>query len=940
MSHPDEQAWFQQSYRRAPFGIGVFSAEEGRWLRANPALCRLLGYGEGELAVIAEADLTHSDDPTLTHFLLSGGSSDAPDADADADAPLTLHKRYVHKNGCIISVTLHLSLLEENRSTDRSRYLVQMIDMTAQLQREEQLRVSEYKHRLVTDVSLDWISRHKTDEHATITYSSPSCRAFFGYTPEEMIGHSAIAGVHPDDLEHVRAFLAEIVHTQGSRVIFRYRHKDGHYVWLESASRYTFDANGDVDEIIAVSRDITERIRANQLLQEREQKYKSLFDHNPAAVYSMNMNGDYLTANPNLEKLTGYTLDELIGMYWGPIVAEKDLAKTQHHFNLAKQGMPQSYDLTIIHKDGHLVEINSTNIPIVVDSEVVGVFGITTDITERQRYIEQIEKLSTSYTLILNAVSEGIFGLDTEGNTMFVNPAGAAMLGFEPSELIGKPYRGILQEPYSNAPQLLDGEDAIFRVIQSGRTYHNKESVMWRKDGSSFLVEYQVTPMTDKGEVKGAVVVFRDKTSEHEILRAKESAERADQAKSEFLAVMSHEIRTPMNGVIGMTELLADTALDEEQRGYADMIRQSGDALMRIINEILDFSKIEAGKMELIDEPLSVRDVVESAASLFAPRAAERGIGLDWRFDERIPALVIGDEGKLRQIIVNLLGNAIKFTEHGAVQISVSMHEPAEPHRLYIEFTVTDTGIGIPPDKQQLLFQSFTQLHPAINRKYGGTGLGLAICKKLVELMGGLITVSSKECEGSVFSFTVPFGLPSHEASAGAEYALPVGRLEQGAESQAAANAALAHTPGLAASAARTRPADSPSGPLRLLVVDDVPVNRMLLATLLRKLGCEPDSAENGAEAIRMAAAGSYDIVFMDLQMPVMNGFEAAEKIHRMFDEADRPVIVAVTAYARREDRDRCLAAGMQDFISKPVFAQEVERVVKQWAPRTPKQER
>ncbi|TYP70162.1 PAS domain-containing hybrid sensor histidine kinase/response regulator [Paenibacillus methanolicus] len=937
MSHPDEQAWFEQAYDRAPFGIGVFMPEEGRWLRANPALCRLLGYCEDELAAIAEADLTHSEDPSLTQFLLFGSGSEAPDT--DADAPLSLHKRYVHKSGRIVWASLHLSILEERLPPDRPRYLAQVTDISEHMQREEQLRASEYKHRLVAEVSLDWISRHKADEQATITYSSPACRTFFGYAPEEMIGHSAIGAVHPDDLAHVQAFLAEIAHTEGSRVIFRYRHKDGHYVWLESSSRYTFGANGDVDEIIAVSRDITERIRANKLLQESEQKYKSLFDHNPAAVYSMNMDGDYLTANPNLEKLTGYTLDELLGMYWGPIVAPKDLAKTQHHFDLAKQGLPQSYDLTVIHKDGHLVDVNSTNIPIVVDHEVVGVFGITTDITERQRYLEQIEKLSAGYTLILNAVSEGIFGLDTDGNTMFINPAGAAMLGFEPEELIGKPYRGILHEPYSNAPRLLDGEDAIFRVIQDGRTYHNKESVMWRKDGSSFLVEYQVTPMADKGEVKGAVVVFRDKTSEHEIMRAKESAERADQAKSEFLAVMSHEIRTPMNGVIGMTELLADTALDEEQRSYTDMIRQSSAALMRIINEILDFSKIEAGKMELLDEPLSVREVVEGAASLFAPRAAERGIGLDWRIDERIPSLVVGDEGKLRQILVNLIGNAVKFTERGSVQVSVSLHASAEPHRLYVDFTVTDTGIGIPSDKQQLLFQSFTQLHPAINRKYGGTGLGLAICKKLVELMGGLITVSSKERVGSSFSITMPFGLPSNEAGAASEISPQGGQREHYGERMAAPDA-LADAEDRTIAMAKALPVKSPLAQLRLLVVDDVPVNRMLLATLLRKHGWEPDTAENGAEAVRMAAAARYDIVFMDLQMPVMNGFEATEAINRMFDEKHRPVIVAVTAYARREDRERCLAAGMQDFIGKPVFAQEVERVVKQWTPRVEKQRR
>jgi PAS domain S-box-containing protein len=805
--------------------------------------------------------------------------------------------------------------------TDSAGRPIQIIgvnqDMTDQRQIEERLRDSERKYRLISEVSLDWISRHIADENATLIYSSPICSTMLGYEPEEMIGLGGLSLVHPDDLERVTLFLEENKNSDGSKVTFRYRRKDGSYIWLESSSRFTYDEHGKLAEIVSISRDITERRKADQLLQESQQRYKSLFDNNPAAVYSMNLDGDYLTANPNLQKLTGYSLEELIGMYWGPIVDPKDLPKTLHHFGLAKQGYPQNYELTIIHKDGYPVEINTTNIPIVVDQKVVGVFGISSDITERQRYIEQIEKLSNEYTLILNAVSEGIFGLDAEGNAMFINPAGATMLGFEPNELIGRPYLGMLQRIHPHSPQLPTEETAIFQAIRDGRPHYGMEAVFWRKDGSSFLADYQVTPLIDKGLLKGAVVVFRDITGEKEIIRAKETAEQADQAKSEFLAIMSHEIRTPMNGIVGMTDLLAETSLNEEQRGYTDTILQSSEALLRILNEILDFSKIEAGKMEMNEDPVHVGAVLEGVMELFSPRASTRDIRLTYLIEDDVPPIVIGDEGRVRQIIINLVGNAIKFTEQGSVTVTARLKSKiSQAEAAILEFIVQDTGIGIPENKQNLLFQSFSQLHPAINREYGGTGLGLAISKKLVELMGGAIGVDSQEHSGSTFYFTLPFGLPDSE-----QPSLP-------AVSEARQTNEMP----------RIDPDNNDGmlmkyGPLKILVADDNPVNRMLFTTLLHKLGYEADIASNGVETVLAVKRENHDIVFMDLQMPEMDGFEATAAIRRIFEEGTGPVIIAVTAFAQKDDRELCLALGMQDFISKPVFAPEVVRVLEQWSP-------
>ncbi|CAM4482090.1 PAS domain-containing hybrid sensor histidine kinase/response regulator [Paenibacillus tarimensis] len=787
-------------------------------------------------------------------------------------------------------------------------------DKTRQHELEEQLRTNERKHRLIAEASVDWITRHKPDHQATVTYASPVCRTLLGYEPEELIGASAFNFIHPEDQDSIKQFLIQNQQEQQEKVICRVRRKDGTYVWLETTSRSIKNEAGDIEEIISISRDITERRKADKLLQESRQRYKSLFDHNPSAVYSMRLNGDYETANPNLEKLTGYTLDELIGMYWGPIVDPKDLPKTQYHFGLAAKGQPQSYDLTIIHKDGHPVEINSTNIPIVVDGEVVGVFGISQDITERKRYIAQIEKLSNEYNLILSAVSEGIIGFNADGQPTFMNPAAAGMLGYS-DKLSGLSYSDILRQIAPGSSLLEAEESQILSAIVNGYTFRQSEAVFWRRDGSSFLVDYQVTPIIDKNEVRGAVVVFRDITSEKEILHAKESAERADQAKSEFLAIMSHEIRTPMNGIMGMADLMADTELTEEQSSYMEIILASCASLLRILNEILDFSKLEAGMMELSYEPVDIRRVMAGIMELFSPRASERGIELTCHVDDNLPQLITADEGRLRQVLVNLVGNAIKFTEQGRVSITASPNTGEGQVVASFSVYVEDTGIGIPAGKQELLFQSFSQLHPSLNRKYGGTGLGLAICKKLVELMGGAIGVNSREGVGSVFYFTLPLILPVNEGHMTNAAGLTKSDRIGGTVVQSHAN-----------ETANIHALSSP----RILIAEDNAVNRTLMLKLLQKSGLQADYAVNGREAVEAALRKTYDLIFMDLQMPEFSGYEAASAILSR-DLAKQPVIVAVTAFAREEDRQACLRSGMKDYISKPVLASEVKRVLDRW---------
>nr|WP_229522127.1 PAS domain-containing hybrid sensor histidine kinase/response regulator [Paenibacillus monticola] len=883
-----------------------FTLPDGIFSFISPSSLSLLGYSPEEMIGTSRLDYYHPEDvEEMKHsaFILSND---------------TLVRRLRHKEGHYIWLEISFHVIR-GRNLEITRIMGIGRNVTERQQMEQQLRESERNFRLMSENSLDLISRIAMED-SLFLYCSPASRALLGYEPEEMLGTSAYTYLHPDDLIMLIKFMEQSEQSGFIPPIsFRYRRKNGTYIWLETNSRYIYDEDGNIVEIIAVARDITERKQFESRLQENEQRYKSLFEYNPSAVYSMNLQGDYLTANANLEKLTGYSLDELIGMYFGPVVHEKDMVKTLDHFKLAAQGHPQSYDLTLIHKNGDSVEINTINIPIIVDGQVVGVYGISRDITEFRRYTEQIEKLGNDYTLILNAVSEGIFGLDIEGKVTFINPAGANMLDFEYDEIMGRLYLNHIQQTTHNGIHYRPEDSPLIQAIQAGSSYQSKDAVLWRKDGASFLAECQVTPLFDKGERIGAVVVFRDITDEKEIIRAKESAEQADQTKSEFLAIMSHELRTPMNGIMGMTDLLADTKLDEEQRGYTDIISQSSNSLLYILNEVLDFSKIEAGKMTLVHEQVGLQAVLESVTELFSAKALEKNIRLSCTIAVDVPLLIRGDSARLRQVLVNLVSNAVKFTEQGNVCIHVEKEPWPYMKKQALKFNVRDTGIGIPAEKQNLLFQSFSQLHPSLNRKYGGTGLGLAICKKLVELMGGAIGVESKEGKGSNFYFSLPVHAASNYEDCGEEVTatadiiidrdtdLEVVLLKDSLPSPAAKY-----------------------GPLRILIAEDHPINQKLLLTILQKWGYQADLVENGEQALQAVLLESYDLVFMDLQMPIMSGITAAALIRDSVPQERQPVIVAVTAYARSEDQEQCLAVGMQDFISKPFLAAEIERILQQ----------
>jgi len=651
------------------------------------------------------------------------------------------------------------------------------------------------------------------------------------------------------------------------------------------------------------------------------------------------------------------------------------------------------------------------------------------------RLFREIQRQKQYADALVEASPVAIVTMDLAGTVTGWNPSAERLFGYPPAEALGRRMEDLVATPElreeirANIRKTLDGESIRALARRA------------RKDGTILDLEISSMPVILDGARVGMIAIYHDIT---ELLRARREAEAANEAKSAFLATMSHEIRTPMNAVIGMSGLLLNTPLTDEQREYAEVVRQSSDALLTVINDILDFSKIEAGRLELEAQPFDLRECVEGALDLVANRAAEKGLDLAYLLGDGSPTAIVGDVTRLRQVLLNLLSNAVKFTERGEVVLSVTARRPdgdAGPHEL--TFSVRDTGIGIPPDRLGRLFQSFSQVDASTTRRYGGTGLGLAISQRLAELMGGRISVTSEPGAGSEFRFSIRAAgarapLPSRRDLTGVQPSLRgkrvlvvddnatnrrilasyLGTWGMPARATGSPREALAwieapepfdvaildmHMPEMDGAALareiRQRPAGAvlplvlftslgrrealadtapfaaylhkpikPSQlfdalvsvlaeqpvhvapraparsdldpdmarrhPLRILLAEDNVVNQKLALRLLGQMGYRADLAANGLEALEAVARQTYDVVLMDVQMPEMDGLEASREIIRRWPPERRPRIIAMTANALQEDRDLCAAAGMDDYVAKPIRVEVLVAALERSRPR------
>ncbi|MDO3410879.1 PAS domain S-box protein [Saccharibacillus sp. CPCC 101409] len=515
---------------------------------------------------------------------------------------------------------------------------------------------------------------------------------------------------------------------------------------------------------------------------------------------------------------------------------------------------------------------------------------ICRDVTEFRSSERRLQESVERYTSLKRHNHDAVFSIDSEGRVINTNPTAQKLTGLTIAEMIGRRFQDWL------AAGTLDG---IVRSPETDGTDFSNTVRVRRADGSESEVLTSTAPIIVGGRQVGCYILAKDITEHKRLLIEKEAAERMNRTKSEFLAVMSHEIRTPMNGVIALTQLLLETTeLTEEQRQYVEVIRRSGDSLLRIINDILDFSKIEAGKAELQPEPMNLREDVSHSFDILLAETKAKGLELGLSVSPRVPEIVVADPHKLKQILINLVANAVKYTDEGGVFVAVDAEDaPASPDRIRLLFRIRDTGRGIPQERAEQLFDPFYQLDNFIANRPEGTGLGLAITKRLIELMNGRIEVRSEPGTGSLFRFSI-------EAERSSIDLMP--KREE--------TSAFADSPGK-----RT---------LRILVAEDNKVNQMVMERLLDKLGYKADLAADGQEAVKAAYGSGYDIILMDVKMPRMDGIAATQTLRRQPPGHGRPYIIAVTANAMQEDRQRCLEAGMDEYMNKPVDVKRLSELL------------
>ncbi len=955
----------------------------------------------------------------------------------------TLELSALRKDGAEFPISLSLSSFKLNGKWNAVGIIR---DITERRHAEEELQESENKYRCIFENVQDVY--YETLIDGTILEISPSIGYISKgqYSRNELIGKSANEFYSNDD---EREGLLLALKERGSIMDFEItmKNRDGSFIPCSISAKIQFNAQGAPAKIIGSIRDITKRKRVEEALKVNELRFRSLYENTTIGLYRTTPDGNILLANPALVKMLGYK-------------SFQDLAQR----NLEKDGFEPSYQrkefLGKIERDGEVKNLESTwidqdgativvleNARAIRDSQNKTIFydGTVEDITNWKRAGEALAKEHNLLQMLMDNIPDGIYFKDTESRFIQVNMAQARHLGLtNPEEMINKTDFDFFSEEHAR-PAYEDEQE----IMRSGIPIVGKaEKEIWH-DGKEGWVSSTKMPLRDhEGQIIGTFGLSRDITEAKQIQNAlkeaKEAAEAAVKAKSEFLAVMSHEIRTPMNGVIGMTDLLEHTELTTEQADYVETIRVSGETLLAVINDILDFSKIEASKIELEEEPFELNVCIEEVFDLLAPRSRQKNLDLLYRIDPDIPQFIVGDRLRLRQILYNLVGNAVKFTEKGEIMISVGLNSQNNK-ALELLFAVKDTGIGIPIHKLEKLFKPFSQADSSITRRYGGTGLGLAISMRLVELMGGSIRAESIEGEGSNFVFTMKTSVPQNELNISKSYLhenefelankrvlivddnktnlqilkelCQVWKLIPRTTSSPAEalrwitredpfdlaifDLQMPEMDGiqLATEVRKQRPkealpfilfsslgtnvtgSDIPAdlfqkqifkpvkqsqlfnailevlagkkflqerrmktvqkeegialghALVKILIAEDGFVNKKILLRMLKQIGCYADVVSDGLQAVKAVEAVHYDIVFMDVHMPEMDGLEATRKIVNSRMANERPKIIALTADAMSGDKEKCIEAGMDDYITKPVRLEEVISAVKRWAP-------
>jgi PAS domain S-box-containing protein len=847
---------------------------------------------------------------------------------------------------------------------------------------------------------------------------NPAWEQLLGYSTADLLSRPYIDFVHPHDVSHVKEVTAALAERRLTTVVMeaRLRCRDGADRWINWSATLAPD-----DAIYAVGRDVTDKREAS----EAAAWLAAIVESTDDAIIGKSLEGSITSWNPAAQRIYGYRADEVVGHSVDVIIPPDERARhTEIMARTARGEVATDHDAVRIRKDGTEIHVDLSISPVRdANGAVVGGASISRDITSRRRMDERFRRL------VVNApVAMVMVGAD--GIIRLVNDQTQRLFGYDSAELVGRPVEMLVPHQLRDLHAVHRRDylaGPVIRSMGAGQDLYGQ-----RRDGTQFPVEIGLAPLeTDEGMLVSAVIhdITERKQAQQALAAARDDAIAAARLRSQFVAMVSHEIRTPMNGVIGLTRLLLDTALTPGQRRYSEAIQTSARALLTIINDILDFSKIEAGKVSLVEADFPLGALVEEVVNAGAEAARDKEIEVLAYYPAGLPAMVRGDAGRIRQVLLNLVGNAVKFTERGEVVLRVDRAVAPDSYT----FTVTDTGIGIAPTDIARLFEAFIQADTATSRQFGGTGLGLTISRQLVELMGGRLEVDSVPDGGSRFWFTLR--LPAQ-----APRRLPVGNRLAGKRLLLVDDTATSHemlaehteswgmtavtAPDIETAMARlTDPGDpghwfdivvldddvsganhlvtrirvdptipepfvvllasglegdkpaapgphhllpKPVGPSALynclielfdregalatraieapvataapqsarglvLLAEDNDINQMVALDTLSMLGYRADLARNGAEAVEMATTRPYEVILMDCQMPTMDGFEATRELRRRESPDHHIPVIALTAGALTEDRQRCLDAGMDDYLAKPIDPEDLRMALERW---------
>jgi PAS domain S-box-containing protein len=691
---------------------------------------------------------------------------------------------------------------------------------------------------------------------------------------------------------------------------------------------------------VAAAKLMTERLRHSEAYS------RAIVENAPVGILTFAPDGAMESVNSAAERIFGYRSHELLGCTFEDLLHEPAglRAKGYDGFTAFRSETGRRSDGTSFPME---LSICSTKA-----GERHGYTAIVVDVTERVQAAEALRAERDFSAAVLNLAPAFVAVVDLEGRIVAFNRACEEATGYRIEEVKGQALVDLLVPPEERAGvqrivgQLLAGVYPIHSENHWNTRQGQRRLVSWARtalrdgEGSPKYLISCGEDITERREAERAsqryVVELEraQKTTERqaemlakqaaELASARDAALESAELKTQFLTNMSHEIRTPMSGVLGMTHLILNTPLNEEQRDYATTIRSSAEALLVILNDILDFSKIEAGKLNFESLDFNLAGTVHGAVQLLAQQATTKGIELKIAMGPDVPRWVRGDPVRLRQILLNLIGNAIKFTNEGGVEVKLALNG-STANQVELGVSVRDTGIGIPEEACRKLFRPFVQADGSTSRRHGGTGLGLAICKQLVERMGGGIDCDSVPGEGSTFRFTVKLGKGiAEDDSRFGQTGKPTSRLAEAAAAQQIARASKSDSPVSAGGGLR-------SGVLRVLVAEDNVVNQKVALRMLQMLGCEAEVASNGREALAALDRASYDLILMDCQMPEMDGYQATAEIRRRESGPGRIPIIALTAHAIQGAREKCLEAGMDDYLSKPIEPNALSAALLRW---------